>query len=81
MGGVFIVQSFARSKKGGIIPNDQIQTASQQQAVRMASRASAEAGFAVAWINISDETYLVAAAGDVPDEFLELPRYVPEGVR
>lgn len=79
MGDVFVVQYFARARKGGIVPRPPMQVSTKMQAIRMANSARLDGGFAVAIASVSDETFLLAASGDVPDEFLDLPTYDGRG--
>lgn len=71
MSGVYLVQSFTRARKGGIVPDVPIQTSTADNAERLAVRLAETKSFVIATSNLCGEVNLLLALGDVPDGALD----------
>ncbi|MDP9854548.1 hypothetical protein [Agrobacterium tumefaciens] len=71
MSGVYLVQSFTRARKGGIVPDIPIQTSTADNAERLAARLAETKSFVIATSNVCGEVHVLLALGNVPDGVLD----------
>lgn len=79
MSAYFVVQSFSRGKKGGVIPDIPVQATNTGHARRMAEQLSLQKAAVIAFMREGDpktgefeDAKLITALGDVPDEIYEM---------